>query len=175
MKTRHRTFCISILGLLIVFLGLGLTTNNAVKNEKEYTEVLHFTYAYLPDGTPSYDIEYNEIGSQPIWLLDDLPNELNPNLASELFHIGYKRSEVRKRDFAELDAIFSCEPIDKKVMTDCFPIYRDLLIFRNAKRVIKIVQLCFDCNKAHFVGPWENVGAFGQRGEYEKLKALLDK
>jgi hypothetical protein len=166
------TLRINLAVILMALISLGVTTNSNIKKESEYTEVLHFQNGYLPDGTPSHD---NEMGEQPKWVEDELPYELNPDLASELFHLGYTRSEVRKRDFAGLDSLFSCEDVDTKVVTDCLPIYRDILIFRKGKTVIKIVQLCFECSQAHFVGPWKGVSAFGQRGEYKKLKALLER
>lgn len=158
--------------LLLAFISLSISCNTATKTDSEYTEVLHFQYDNASGDY--YEEEDPNANHNEKWLYRELPNDLNPDLASELFHLGYKRSEVRKRDFAQLDAIFVCAPVDNRIVTSCIPIYRDILIFRKRKEVIKIVQLCFECQQSHFIGPWKDISSFGQRGEFKKLKALLD-
>lgn len=167
------TGTLKLTSLIFTFVSLSLSCNTTTKTDYGYTEVLHFQFenasgVYYEEADPNAN--HNEK-----WLYRELPNELNPDLASELFHLGYKRYEVRKRDFAELNAIFTCKPIENYSVTSCIPTYRDVLIFRKRKEVVKIVQLCFDCNQSHFIGPWANVKAFGQRGEFKKMKALLEK
>lgn len=164
---------IKLSSLLLAFISLSISCNTATKTDSEYTEVLHFQYEN--ESGDYYEEADADASHNEKWLYRDLPNELNPDLASELFHLGYKRSEVRKRDFAQLDAIFVCAPVNNHTMTDCIPIYRDILIFRKRKEVVKIVQLCFECQQSHFIGPWKDISSFGQRGEFKKLKAFLEK
>lgn len=174
MKALNRSLRISIMGLLIAFMSVGLTLETSIKKNSEYTKVLHFhtdySFVELPPDDPYYREE-----PKPKWIYGRLPDELNSNLPNELTEEGYTMTTIHKRDFAELDSIFSSEPVEMGGVAKCMPVYRDILIFSKGKKVVKVVQLCFQCEQAHFVGPWENVSAFGQRGEYEKLKALLEK
>ena len=134
MKALNRSLRISIMGLLIAFMSVGLTLETSIKKNSEYTEVLHFHTDYTFVELPPDDQYYRE-EPKPKWIYGRLPNELNSNLARELTEEGYTMTKVHKRDFAELDSIFSCERVEISTYTKCMPVYRDILIFSKGKKV----------------------------------------
>lgn len=139
--------------------------------KNNYDQVLHFSYSI-----ESEEVDFDNLGNSK-WLTTALPDKLNRKLAEELFDLGYKRKEISKKRFVELNQVFSCKPVDVIVSSECLPIYRDILIFRDkrSKEVKYIVQVCFECSQANFVGVSENTGCFGQNGEFAELKKIIRK
>ncbi len=66
------------------------------------------------------------------------------------------------------------KPVSEILEGFCLPVFRDILIFKKRHKVIGIVKICFGCEKAVIVGSQANTIGFGQDGDFQKLKKLLD-
>jgi len=140
----------------------------------DYTQVLHFRYPVSEEElSANYYTRNPNSPTYPKALFRELPDELDSKLAETLFHDGFIRAELKKRDFQLVDSIFSSHNVNQYFITECLPVYRDILIFRKKKVVRGIVQLCFTCSKVHIIGANGITLDFGQHGEFSRLKELL--
>ncbi|NUY80271.1 hypothetical protein HUK80_05130 [Flavobacterium sp. MAH-1] len=57
--------------------------------------------------------------------------------------------------------------------TNCRPIYKDVLVFRQKGKVVGVAKISFDCKKQQMVGIRYTPKDFGKAGEYEELQKVL--
>jgi len=88
--------------------------------------------------------------------------------------IGYIKKEIQKNKFSEIDKIFIEKTVNESSSYACIPVYRDILVFKNKGKVIGIAKICFGCHQHRIIGTKINDENFGQNGDYEKLKILLN-
>ncbi|MFK7784323.1 MAG: hypothetical protein AB8B56_04355 [Crocinitomicaceae bacterium] len=159
--------------LFVLFQG-NLGCSNEQKPiilNQEYDEVLHFQFGKVKPKEPLSEEEEYRIKD---FLQSPLPNKLNFSLPNKLIRMGYFMDSVPEKNFSKLNAILECDQLSESLPTECIPIYNDIIIFRKREEIVKIAQLCFRCGQANFIGPWPNMGSFGQKDEFEKLEALLE-
>ena len=60
-------------------------------------------------------------------------------------------------------------------VTECLPIYRDLIVFRKNKKIVGFAKICLECHKILMRGTTLSYDNFGQSGEYHQLKRILKK
>jgi hypothetical protein len=172
IKNRLLFAAICLIGLS--FQQVKLETTDGTPFFNDYKQVLHFKYIISKTDANNYLYSKGEKKKEyPDCLTDRLPQKLDANLAEKLFHEGFIRNKIKKKEFQNLDQIFSYRNTDQAPVAECLPIYRDILIFRNKKEVKGIVQICFDCSQFMFIGSNVETFGFGQEGEPAQLKALL--
>jgi len=88
--------------------------------------------------------------------------------------LGFKKREIQKNKFDELDKIFCERKHTQEIYTTCIAVYRDILIFKNINKTIGFARLCFDCGDSIITGTDLNKLAFGQSGDIQKLGILLN-
>ena len=109
-------------------------------------------------------------------LLDKLPKEL-PKLdfLNKLPEIGYKKVVLNKSTNPIIDTLFTERFGAESEATNCLQIYRDLLIFRYAKKIVGIAKICFSCRGSSISGTEAYTDEFGWEGDYSKLKKILNR
>jgi hypothetical protein len=83
--------------------------------------------------------------------------------------------EVNPSFFKSIKEISKDKNHDEIMTTDCIPIYRDILVFKRHKTIIGVAKICLECSMHSITGTTINTIGFGQSGDYEKLKLILDK
>ncbi|MEJ8844469.1 hypothetical protein WG954_18900 [Lacibacter sp. H375] len=156
-----------------------------IKNTETKTAKEFFEY----DQIDHYFIDFNDkdllelIEKKPLSPLDSLKNitiigEAPQNIKDTFFvdklkKIGYTKRTLSKVKHSEVDNIFREKQVNEIIATSCVYIYRDILIFKRNNKNVGIAKICFDCMANKIVGTNANTESFGQNGDYEKLKQLL--
>jgi hypothetical protein len=152
------------------FLGASCSSDRSDIAEVDYDQVLHFQYDEVKYGEPDLNALFQG-GESP--LLFEMSEEFKEFSLKKLLEQGFSCTPVPSHKHDKLHSIFQCEPMTTVITTDCIAIYRDILVFKKQKEIVKIAQLCFGCDKAAFVGPWPDMFSFGQRDEFKQLEDLL--
>jgi hypothetical protein len=85
----------------------------------------------------------------------------------------YQNRKLSPSLFPALDAIFIENEVTEYETTSCTHIYRDILIFRKARKVTGIAKICLECGASQIQGANADPESFGQDGEFGKLELLL--
>lgn len=88
---------------------------------------------------------------------------------------NFERINFSSEDVVSFKSLINENVFSKNKLNKCFPIYRDVLILKNSKKVIGIVNICFDCDMYHI--KYQNENKIIQRvGNIEgnQLKTLLE-
>lgn len=103
------------------------------------------------------------------------PKSINDTLfVKNLVRIGYKKKVIENNKLPLLEKIF-CERKHKELDAwACIANYRDVLIFKKNNKTIGMAKICFECSQYIIFGTTCNTEEFGQSGDIEKLKSLLD-
>jgi hypothetical protein len=110
----------------------------------------------------------------PDYLLRRVPKELDPKLPKKLKKYGYTRTTLDSSVCMNIDSILIQKPHPEvSYLTECSPVYRDILIFKKDKKITGIAQICFSCDQFYFVGNVIKSEGFGQYEELRKLKKVL--
>lgn len=88
--------------------------------------------------------------------------------------LGFKKDTLAPSLNAKIAALFSLREVDKIVPPACSKGYKDVLIFRKNNKIIGMAKISFDCQNHQMIGERYNDSEFGQSGEYQKLKAILN-
>ena len=109
-------------------------------------------------------------------VLGDIPKSiLDTAFIDKLKQIGYNKKTIENSKFKEIDEIFKEKAINNSFDAACIYIYKDILIFRKKNKTIGIAKICIDCWAKEIYGTNANTETFGQDGDYEKLKTILQK
>jgi hypothetical protein len=93
----------------------------------------------------------------------------------KLNKIGFKKTMIDKKKFAEIDQFFVEKEAKEHLATSCIYIYRDILVFKKKSKVTGVAKICFGCMAHEITGTNANTDNFGQDGDYDKLENLLKK
>ena len=109
-----------------------------------------------------------------ILLLGPRPKSLSDTtLLKDLLSLGFVKKEVPAEKFASLNRIFCERKRLESVATTCIPVYRDILVFKRDNQIVGTAKICFGCRYHVIAGTDRNTSDFGQPGDYEELKKLL--
>ena len=115
------------------------------------------------------NIKYNLI-------LDEASENISDNyFLNNLAKVGYKKSEIDPNDFQHLTSLFSERSERDGLYFECFPTFRDILVFKKDKKVIGVAKLDLGCNKYKIIGTDANTKNFGQGKDYEILSLIFNK
>ncbi len=107
-------------------------------------------------------------------LLGSIPNSLTDvTFIKNLSAFGYRKYQINKEKFAEINSIFTEKKHAEVVAYACDYVYRDILIFKKKSKIVGIAKICFECGGSRIVGTKANTDEFGQSGDLERLKKLL--
>lgn len=109
-------------------------------------------------------------------ILGNIPNNITDlSFIEKLDKLGYKKSNVDKSKFKDIDKIFVEKTEQENVARACINVYRDILIFKKNSNVVGTAKICFGCYANQINGTNSNTENFGQNGDYEKLATILRK
>lgn len=156
-------------------------------NEQNITGKKYFEYDEIEHYKIDIKIENGQIGE----LINNQKKTLNDSIKKELIlggfpysisdlkfnknleYFGFEKRKVDSTNFKKINKIFIEKKHSEAYLTDCIPIYRDILIFKKKSKVTGIAKICFDCDANIIVGTESNTEEFGMNGDYEKLKKIL--
>lgn len=109
-------------------------------------------------------------------ILDETSENIsNDYFLSNLAKVGYKKLEIDPNDFQHLTSLFSERSERDGLFFECFPTFRDILVFKKDKKVIGVAKLDLGCNKYKIIGTAANTETFGQGKDYEILSLIFNK
>ncbi len=109
-------------------------------------------------------------------LLQQMPEKLSDSgILNNIEYTGFEKKVISKSKFGRLNQIFCERKHEDPTLTTCIAIYRDILVFRNDRKVVGVAKICFECGRDVIAGSIQNTEEFGQSGDYEKLFNLLHK
>jgi hypothetical protein len=88
---------------------------------------------------------------------------------------GYNKQMIPAAFHDSIDTIFSEKNPGNSWVAACEPIYKDILIFKQSNKIVGVAKLCFECRQHQIIGSVANTEMFGQDGDWEKLKMLLNR
>ncbi len=107
-------------------------------------------------------------------IIGEKPESLNNlEFINSLSQIGFTRSQINQSKFKEINQIFTEKTVYENYAAACVAVYRDILVFKNNKKIVGFCKLCFDCRLFRMIGTNANTENFGQDGDFEKLSNLL--
>jgi len=93
-----------------------------------------------------------------------------PEIVSALVKVGYERKLIRKR---KVEKFFRERQDTMAFTSSCWPVYRDVLIFRRRNKISGMAKICFECEKHQIIGSELETWNFGQSEDYKLLKEEL--
>ena len=177
---------------VILILTFGCTTNtkqndkiNSIDKQSEkkqyfdYDKLIHYQTNFNEDKIGELFDNQSKSAMDSIKLgviIDDIPSSLqDTTFISKLELIGYRKKQVDKAKFGNVNELFREKQHNQIMATSCINIYRDILIFKRKRMTIGVSKICFDCMANHIVGTTLNTDGFGQSSDYNKLHAILYK
>lgn len=108
-------------------------------------------------------------------ILGHKPEKIHPiNFLNKMKKIGFKEITIPANQFEEINNIFREKTAQDSYSAACIPIYRDILVFKKANKVIGLAKICFACKLFQIVGTEANQDNFGQGNDLENLNILLN-
>lgn len=108
-------------------------------------------------------------------LRNNYPETIEEDFPEKLIKYGFKKNDIDKKLYLEINAIFSEKPCNDNLGSFCIPIFRDIFIFRKKDRIIGIAKICYSCHLATIIGTERNIRNFGSCGDFRKLQELTNK
>ncbi len=107
-------------------------------------------------------------------ILGQTPKDTNDLMSlDKLEKMGFQKRNLDNALFSRIDSVFSEKTPEEILTTACGQIYRDILIFKQAKAIVGIAKICFSCGDHIIVGTSVKTEGFEQNGAYSKLKDIL--
>jgi len=109
-------------------------------------------------------------------ILDETSENISDDhFLNNLDKVGYKKSEIDPSDFQNLTNLFSERSERDRLNFDCFPTFRNILVFKKDDKVIGVAKLDVNCNKYKIIGTTAHIETFGQGKDYEILSLIFNK
>ncbi|RYY10790.1 MAG: hypothetical protein EOO04_36325 [Chitinophagaceae bacterium] len=171
--------------LLLLLIGICLTGCNDRKDEVAagsqpfftFDRVDYFHYEIDRNGFDSIAAKEDKSRMEqallqilqknvPVSTIDTL---FIPNMAK----LNFNQKQIDPKHYPELKRLFSVNKPGKDATTACEPIFKDVLIFREKRKVVGVAKLSFDCDKSYIIGSRYAPAGFGGAGEFAKLRPIL--
>ncbi|HCN50383.1 MAG TPA: hypothetical protein DIT10_15055 [Chryseobacterium sp.] len=123
--------------------------------------------------------EYKKISKKDSLFLSILrnnhPETIEEDFPEKLIKYGFKKTDINKKRYPEINTIFSEKPCNDDLGSFCIPIFRDIFIFRKKDQIVGIAKICYSCHLATIIGTERNIRNFGSCGDFRKLQELMNK
>jgi hypothetical protein len=93
----------------------------------------------------------------------------------QLETIGFQSEKLNKDIFIKIKEIFCERKSIETTALACERIYRDILVFKKNGEIVGTAKICFSCEDHIITGTNANTESFGEKGDYWKLRRLLNK
>lgn len=158
--------------ICILNYGCYSLIHSESKNFFKFDTVLHYSMNDNIDDVQRNSEVFNQLyyGKYPDSIDDTL-------IISKLEKVGYVYKILSLDKKNNINNIFSETKIKRKGYTSmCYPLYRDILVFKKEEKIIGIAKLCFECEKTSIIGTNLNTISFNTPKTLKKLyKILYDK
>jgi hypothetical protein len=145
----------------------------------DYDEVVHYCNPFDEPITTEFLerlLKSEKDSLENAVILGIMPRNISDTFfISKLKEIGFDKKILPASKFPVIDSIFSEKKDTESISAACVHVYRDLLIFKKAGKVIGTVKICFDCQANQIHGTNVSIEGFGADGDYRKLQKLLRK
>lgn len=169
--------------IIITFLvcGCGEGEKNVVKipqeaiQQKKYKSYFSFDqiehYAISDSIRPTF---HNDSLSQLDYvLLGTLKGIQDTLFLDSLELIGFQKKQINSKKYYQLNKVFSEKKMEEYGVTECIAIYRDILVFREKRKIIGLAKICFECQKYNIVGTNADISTFPINRSFQHLKQIL--
>ena len=177
---------IVFLGLLAIVFSCDSTSNQEETETANVAEPYFFNFDELAhyridiDGEALLEKEGDtDINAEEQLQIDlvlmDAPHSINDTLfVAELENIGFAKNQVDRKKFKRINELFKEKEVEESIANDCVAVYRDILIFRKNHKIIGMAKICFRCNQHKIYGTSLNTWNFGQDGDYNRFRKILN-
>lgn len=169
-----------IFSFVIAVLGLGLINHGDSKKLLfEFDEAIHFKYSEKIKSkwdTKTQLLEDPIANNLKTLLYENNPTNIadSSKLLEQLRTSKYSRLQISDSVLTQLKDAFSTRHTDTLSFSRCFPVYRDILVFKNKNEITCIAKLCLECRMSHIISSDSlELRYFGQNGEWEQLEKIL--
>jgi hypothetical protein len=143
-----------------------------------FDQVIHYTVPVSKSELDSI-IGKSEKSRKELGLLQIVTGNIPVSTQDSLFIsnmdiLGFEKEIIDPKKYEALANLFSKRQPTKPIQPTCKSGYTDILVFRNKGKFMGSVKLNFECQRHQMVGQRYNDADFGQSGEYEALKKLLE-
>lgn len=108
-------------------------------------------------------------------VVDYIPNDLGDlYFLNVLEQIGYSKRIVPRAKYSRIDSVFTEKRPGRYEEMGCTYVFRDILLFKKKDKIIGIAKICFGCQGHDILGAAVKTKYFGQDGDYERLKMVLE-
>jgi len=182
---------IGVKALLLLIFGTHLFHITDVNGDSTLPEIVennckpYFEF----DSLEHYSIEIDltvlnqlEKSTDTLWyekkFVEIVTNPAPMHLEDSTFEQCLRIYKARKKHivpskYEDFNSIFCERKHDKHLLAACKANYLDVLVFYQGSKKTGIAKICFHCGKSKISGTLRNVNEFGQSGDFEKLKKLL--
>ena len=88
---------------------------------------------------------------------------------------AYTNIKVKPNLLEPLREFFKDKSHQEALYTNCIPWYSDILVFKKNNTITGVAKVNFKCMQHNIIGSMTNTEEFGQSGDYDSLKTLLNK
>ena len=133
----------------------------------DFDEVIH--YSIVLESNYYMDLENREalpiIEKQKYSIVygNVLEDLVDTSFLNSMVEMGFSKYSLSNRKFARLNQILSEVEVEEMSVTECIPIYRDILVFKKQGKIIGLAKICFECRKSKIVGTDKNTFGFEDR------------
>jgi uncharacterized protein YktA (UPF0223 family) len=162
-----------VLLLIICVLNFSSCSNNFF----DFDEVEHYRKEITDNEIFKLYEESEKTGNRIVFLdivENDYPENIVENFGDVLRKNGFNKTVLSKSAHKQINNLFSENMCFYNTMPACIPIYRDIIIFKKKHKTVGIAKICFDCELSYIIGTDKKVKNFGQCGDYEKLRKMLE-
>jgi len=123
--------------------------------------------------------EYKKISKKDALFLSILrnnyPETIEEDFPKKLIKYGFKKTDIDKKRYSEINTIFSEKPCNDNLDSFCIPTFRDVFIFRKKDKIVGIAKLCYSCHLATIIGTEKSIKNFGGCGDFSRLQEIMNK
>ena len=143
----------------------------------EFDQADHYHISLSEDDLQKLDQANNDQKAQlkKGIIFEDFPeNVADTFFIKNLKAMGFIKKEIPNQKLTVMHDLFKENSTFVREVARCEPEFKDIVVFRNKSKIAGIAKLCFECDKHWIVGSRVSIEDFGQHGEFEALKKLLD-
>lgn len=174
---------------ILLFVLSSCVENDYYHNPFKYDKITHYSVTLDEDEIDAY---YQSISG----IIDKDTTKVTPQFNKDLFEIvyehnkisllsdvatinklaeiGFIKREIPSNNYASIDSTFQFNNTEFSEGYACTPIYRDILVFEQGRKISGWAKYCFECNKHDFIGA-DYIYQFKPYSiDYDRLEQILN-